>query len=240
MDDLIVSAACDGPRSRAGDAALGRYTAAHAAGAAVLQVATDEVAAALRAGTPDALVVGGAELAGLPVEPIDLHCGTDDDVYELFRRDVLRERAQALLDAGVKPVSETFTTGGAWNMQLLIDEGLLPAPRAVTLVLGRPGGTWTPPTLDALELRVRSLPPGCVWTLAVQDPEAAWKLLPVAIAMGGHVRVGSEDNPYLPTGARAAHDGELVDVVVAAAGQLGRSVATPSSARRILGIAEPA
>ena len=206
----------------------------------MLQVANPELADALRARTPNALVIGGAELATLPVEPVDLHREDGEDVYELFRRDGLQERARAMLAAGVKPVSETYTTGGAWNMQLLVDDGLLPPPRAVTLVLGRPGGTWTPPTLDALELRVRSLPPHCVWTLAVQDPAAAWGLLPVAIAMGGHVRVGSEDNPYLPGGARANDDGRLVDVIVAAARQLGRPLASPSSTRRILGIPGPA
>lgn len=56
------------------------------------------------------------------------------------------------------------------------------------------------------------------------------------IAMGGHVRVGWEDNPYLPNGDLARHNAELVSTVVRLAREMGREVATPAEARQIVGL----
>ena len=58
----------------------------------------------------------------------------------------------------------------------------------------------------------------------------------MAISMGGHARVGWEDNPYLPDGTPAKTNAELVDVVVRLAESMGRSVASPDEARKIVGI----
>jgi 3-keto-5-aminohexanoate cleavage enzyme len=78
------------------------------------------------------------------------------------------------------------------------------------------------------------LPPGCSWSVAgigrQQLPMAM-----VAIAMGGHVRVGLEDNIYYSKGRLATND-ELVARVVRIAGELGRPVATPDQARDLLGL----
>jgi 3-keto-5-aminohexanoate cleavage enzyme len=68
------------------------------------------------------------------------------------------------------------------------------------------------------------------------DPATQWKLIPQAIAMGGHVRVGWEDNPYLPDGSLSRSNAELVDVVVRMAESIGRSIASPAEARAIVGI----
>ncbi len=68
------------------------------------------------------------------------------------------------------------------------------------------------------------------------DAATQWKLLPIAIATGGHVRVGWEDNPYLPDGSPSKTNAELVDVVVRMADCIGRRIADPIEARRIIGL----
>lgn len=101
--------------------------------------------------------------------------------------------------------------------------------------MGWPGGAWTPPTPDSLLYLTSHLPTRANWNVSVMDP-AQWQLLAMAIGMGGHVRVGWEDNPYLPDGTPAKTNAELVDVVVRMAEAMGRKVASPDEARRIVGI----
>jgi 3-keto-5-aminohexanoate cleavage enzyme len=74
------------------------------------------------------------------------------------------------------------------------------------------------------------------WHLSVMDPGMQWKLLPVAIGLGGHVRVGWEDNPYLPDGTASRSNAELVEVVVRMAESMGRPIASPQTARAIIGL----
>jgi 3-keto-5-aminohexanoate cleavage enzyme len=118
-----------------------------------------------------------------------------------------------------------------------MDRELLPAPRWATLAIGFEGACWTPPTVDALAYMVSHLPEETNWSLSVMDPGTAWTLIPAAIAMGGHVRVGWEDNPFLPNGEIAARNAQLVEEVVAIADGLGRPVASPPRAREIIGLA---
>src|SRR5262249_46330462 len=59
------------------------------------------------------------------------------------------------------------------------------------------GGTWTPPTERALQFMVDNLPQNCVWNASVMNPQKQWPILALAVALGGHVRVGYEDNPYI-------------------------------------------
>ena len=86
------------------------------------------------------------------------------------------------------------------------------------------GGAWTPPTPDSIVYLTNHLPPATNWNLSVMDPPTQWGLLAMAISMGGHARVGWEDNPYLPDGTPAKTNAELVDVVVRLAESMGRSV----------------
>ena len=73
------------------------------------------------------------------------------------------------------------------------------------------------------------------YNISVMDP-MHWRILAMAIAMGAHVRVGWEDYPYLPSGELAKSNAELVNVVVGMAEAVGREVATPDEARRIIGL----
>jgi 3-keto-5-aminohexanoate cleavage enzyme len=68
------------------------------------------------------------------------------------------------------------------------------------------------------------------------NPEKQWSILSLAVALGGHVRVGYEDNPYVTPGEFAKNNAVLVEKMVRIAQDLGREVATPAEARKILGL----
>jgi 3-keto-5-aminohexanoate cleavage enzyme len=165
-----------------------------------------------------------------------------NEMYALHPRDELEEFCRAALDHGVKPEVECFYTGAFWNLEYIRDQGLLANPVWATLFLGWQGGAWTPPTHDALLYLVNHLPAHVNWNVSVMDP-MQWRIHALVIAMGGHVRVGWEDNPYLPDGTLARTNAELVEVVVKMASAVGRGVASPDEARTISGVAtvsEPA
>jgi 3-keto-5-aminohexanoate cleavage enzyme len=159
-----------------------------------------------------------------------------NEMYSLHPRDELEAFCKAAKDHGVKPEIECFYSGAFWNLEFIRAQGLLEDPIWATLLVGWPGGAWTPPTQDSLLYLVRHLPQGCNWNLSVMDPPTQWSLIAMAIGMGGHVRVGWEDNPYLPDGALAKTNAQLVEVVVRMAECIGRPVASPAEARRIVGI----
>lgn len=159
-----------------------------------------------------------------------------NEMYALHPRDELEAYSRAALEHGVKTEVESFYTGAFWNLEFIRRKGLLEDPVWTTLFLGWQGGAWTPPTHESLLYLVHHLPPRVNWNVSVMDAATQWKLLPLAIAMGGHVRVGWEDNPYLPDGTLSRTNAELVDVVVRMARDIGREVASPDEAREIVGI----
>lgn len=159
-----------------------------------------------------------------------------NELYALHPRDELETFCRAAKEHGVKTEVECFYTGAFWNLEYIRKQGLLADPVWATLFLGWQGGAWTPPTHDALLFLVAHLPANVNWNLSVMNPERQWKLHALAIAMGGHVRVGWEDNPYLPGGTLARTNAELVDVVVRMAESVGRDVATPEEARALTGV----
>lgn len=160
-----------------------------------------------------------------------------NEMYSLHPRDELAAFSRAAQEHSVKPEIECFYTGAFWNLEFIRRQGLLDDPIWATLLVGWPGGAWTPPTPDSILYLTRHLPERTNWNLSVMDSATQWKLIPMAIAMGGHVRVGWEDNPYLPDGTPAKSNAELVEVVVRMAECIGRGVASPGEARRIVGIA---
>jgi 3-keto-5-aminohexanoate cleavage enzyme len=167
-------------------------------------------------------------------EMATLTCGTvnfGDDVFENsfpIMRGILAEMQRY----GVRPELEIFDWGHLSNARKLEREGLLSFPQHVDFVLGVPGGLDA--TVDHLAALVRELPHGCTWSVAgigrAQLPMAV-----TAIAMGGHVRVGLEDNIYYSRGRLATND-ELVARVARIAAEMGRPVATPDEARALLGL----
>ena len=157
------------------------------------------------------------------------------DVHVLHPREELEEYMHLCNQYHVKPELEIWHGGSIWNMQYLIAKDLLPAPYFTTLFFGWPGGSWSPPTLEEYLYRRRLMPPGSVINVSIMGPEQK-TILTAAILQGDHVRVGTEDYPYLNGQVAAAH--ELVVQTVELAQRLGRAIATPDEARTIIGLGE--
>ncbi len=156
-------------------------------------------------------------------------------MFAIHPQEELIAYAEAALEHNVMLEVECFHTGGFWNLDFVRKQGFL--ERAyVTLFIGWPGGTWTPPTEKALLYMVDHLPKNCVWNVSVMNPEKHWHILSLAVSLGGNVRVGYEDNPYINKGEFAKTNALLVERMVTIAANLGRGVATPEEARKILGL----
>lgn len=147
----------------------------------------------------------------------------------------LLDYAKAAEKFKVKLEVECFHTGGFWNLEFVRKQGHLEHAYC-TLFLGWPGGTWTPATEKALIFLVDHLPKNVVWNVSVMNPEKQWDLLSLAVSLGGHVRVGYEDNPYIAPGELAKNNAVLVERMVKIAQGLGRDIATPKEARKIFGL----
>jgi 3-keto-5-aminohexanoate cleavage enzyme len=174
-----------------------------------------------------------APLAARP-EMATLTCGTVNFGDEIFENSfpIMRGILAEMQRYGVVPELEIFDAGHLANARRLEREGLLRFPAHVDFVLGVPGG------LDAsarnLTYLVDGLPAGCTWSVAGIG-RAQLEMAMLAIAMGGHVRVGLEDNLYYSKGKLASNE-ELVARVARLAAEFGRPVATPEQAREMLGI----
>ena len=153
------------------------------------------------------------------------------DVHVLHPREELAEYMRLCQHYGVKPELEIWHSGSIWKMQFLIQQGLLPAPYFATLFFGWPGGSWSPPTLEEYLYRRRLMPASSLINVSIMGAEQKI-ILTAAILNGDHVRVGTEDYPYL--NGHVATTAELVAGVAELAGRLDRALATPAEARTIL------
>ncbi len=156
------------------------------------------------------------------------------ELYGIHDRDELAAYCTRSREFGVRIEVEAFHFGAVWNAMRMVEKGLLQHPTWITLFLGWKGGCWTPPTPKALQYMVDHLPEGFIFNTSVMDPQQAWIMLTMAISLGGHVRVGMEDNPFLAPGQYARSNAELVEKVVRIATELGRDIASPDEARRIM------
>ena len=143
------------------------------------------------------------------------------------------EIVEAMNAVGVKPEMECFDTGHVGNSYPLIDMGLLEAPYQYSLILGVLGGM--PPTTQNLLKMVEQLPPNADWGVIGISLDQ-WRLVAAAIALGGNVRVGLEDNFYLSPGEMASSNGDLVAKAVRMIQDQGRKVATVEECRERLGL----
>lgn len=146
--------------------------------------------------------------------------------------ELIEQFAQTMVENGVVPEIEAFDLGHIDNALALVKKGILSLPLHFDLVMGVPGGIA--PTIRNLVHMSESLPPGCTWSVAGIG-RAQLPLATAAILMGGHVRVGLEDNIYYSKGVLTSN-AMLVERIVRLARELGRDVATPDEARRILRI----
>ena len=169
-------------------------------------------------------------------EMATLYCGTcnfGDDVFE-NTMPMMRDFGKRMLENNIKPEYECFEMGHLDTVLNIAKKGQVPgAPMQFNFVLGVPG--CTPATVSNLCWLVNAIPAGSTWT-ATGIGRHAFTLAAPAIAMGGNVRVGFEDNLYLERGVLAKSNGELVAKVVRIAKELGRPIATSAEAREILGL----
>jgi 3-keto-5-aminohexanoate cleavage enzyme len=138
---------------------------------------------------------------------------------------------EAMNELGIKPEHECFDLGHVGSLEPLVHKGVLRPPLHVSCVMGVLGGV--PPTPRNLAAMVDNVPDGSHWGL-IGISRAQWTLIAAALALGGSVRVGLEDNFYLPDGAMARSNGDLVARARRMAEDAGRRVATVAEARAML------
>jgi uncharacterized protein (DUF849 family) len=144
---------------------------------------------------------------------------------------------EAMNECGIKPEHECFDLGHVGSLAPLVDMGLLREPLHVSCVMGIVGGV--PPTarnLAAMADNVGEVGAAAHWGL-IGISRAQWTLVAAALALGGSVRVGLEDNFYLPDGAMARSNGELIARARRMTEDAGRRPATVEEARAALGLA---
>lgn len=202
---------------------------------------------AIKKKSPQAIIqisTGGAvgepiEARALPLtlkpEMASLNIGSlnfGDDVFINHPKDIAG-LAKKMRDLGVIPELEVYEMGMMESYPKLLKDGVISDPLHFQFVLGVPGG-MSGDISNLLEL-VRRVPEGATWGVAgvgrYQLPLAVY-----AILLGGHVRVGFEDNIFYRKGEIAKSNAQLVERVVRLAKELDREIAGPEEARRILGI----
>jgi len=138
-----------------------------------------------------------------------------------------------MTEQGICPEMECFDTGHIRNAEPLRAMGLIPDNACYSLVMGVLGGI--PATPDNLLHQIKQVPEGAFWQSIVISRKQ-WRLSALATVMGGNIRVGLEDNFYLPNGTMAKSNGELVDHAVNLVRNIGREPATIAETRKWLNI----
>jgi len=136
----------------------------------------------------------------------------------------------------IKPEIEVFDTAMLWNAFKLAEKGEIFAPLHINLVMGVPGSQ--PASEKALFYLYDHLPKECTWGVTIVGKDHV-KLSVIAMALGGNVRVGLEDNIYHVKGVLATNLGLLTRMKTIALA-MGREIATPAEARKMLGLAPKA
>jgi 3-keto-5-aminohexanoate cleavage enzyme len=169
------------------------------------------------------------EMASLDMGPLNRY----DHLTSENTRAMVDGLHEEMVERGIKPELELFNDGHINEAHGLLERRDLAEPVYATLIFG--GGTLTPPRPRNLLNAVDNLPDGATFNTLGFGPHQ----LPFAtlgILLGGHVRVGLEDNVYYRRGELAESNAQLVERVVRVAEELGRPVATPAEARERLGL----
>jgi uncharacterized protein (DUF849 family) len=147
--------------------------------------------------------------------------------------DHVERMGHAIREAGVKPELEVFDLGHAALAQHLYKRGLFADPPWLQLCLGVPWGA--PATTEAMLAMKQLIPAGGNWS-AFGIASQQFPMVAQAVILGGHVRVGLEDNLYLKRGQLSPGNAPMVERAVRIVRELGAEIATPKEARDILGI----
>ncbi|MBU1239584.1 3-keto-5-aminohexanoate cleavage protein [Myxococcota bacterium] len=207
-----------------------------------------ECLAAIR-GATDVVVeftTGGAigmsddeRLAPLAVKPemASLDCGSVNFADEILPNSLpsMRRFATVMRELGVKPTFECFDVGHVYNANILIKEGLVKPPFHFTFVLGVPGGM--PATMEALMMMKAALPDADLeWTGIGVGGRGSVLIPPVSALMGGHARIGFEDNIYYTRGVVAQSNAQLARRIADMVRAYGGQIATPDDVRERFGL----
>lgn len=180
----------------------------------------------------------GPDMSRFTVRPRPIPFEHPRDGFEFdgcvpFTYGIIEQLAQTMLVKMIKPEMEMYQSGQYWVSQNLIEKGLLKPPYIFQFVMGYQTSIYpTPANLIAM---VHELPPNSFFFVVGIGPFQL-PLNTMAILMGGHVRVGLEDNLYLRRGQKFKGNGEAVERIVRLARELNREIATPAQARQMLGL----
>jgi uncharacterized protein (DUF849 family) len=151
--------------------------------------------------------------------------------------DTIREFLTAMVELGIRPEHECFDTGHLANLDPFLDMALLREPLQISLVMGVNGGIR--PTAKNLAHMASEVPGGADgpnnWGV-IGISRDQWSLIAAALALGGNVRAGFEDNFYLPSGEMARSNGDLIAQARKMVEDVGRRPATVAEARELLGV----
>jgi uncharacterized protein (DUF849 family) len=215
---------------------------------------------AIRAQAPDIIVNYSTGTVGVPVEKriayltelkpdvAALNMGSmnyakyssrrKDFVFKLVFEnsfDTIQALLAAMVELGIRPEHECFDSGHVASLDPLLDMGALHPPLQVSCVMGVTGGIR--PTARNLAHMAEQVPEVPHQWGVIGISRNQWTLVAAALALGGNVRVGLEDNFYLPDGTMARSNGDLVAKARQMTEDAGRRVAAPAEARALLGLA---
>lgn len=191
----------------------------------------------------------GPELASLNLGPfvLNLRLKARKDPLPSPRDEVLLDQciplsygdiavmARRMKEKGIKPEMELFHPGMYWVMHDLIDRGLLEPPYLVQFVLGFQTSSY--PTPKNLLSLLDELPPQSMFQVIGVGPFQL-PMTVMGMILGGHVRVGMEDNQFYRRGQPVKSNAELVERAVRMAKDMNREVATPAQARSMMGLSQ--
>lgn len=167
-------------------------------------------------------------------EMATLDCGTcnfgGDEIF-INTDNTINNFGDIMKERGIKPECEVFDKGMIDLALKAAKKGHIDYPMHFDFVLG----VQMTATVRDLVYMATSVPAGSTWT-ATGIGKTCWDIVAATIALGGHVRVGFEDNVYMSKGVLAKSNGEMVERVVQMAKLMNREVATPDEARQILGL----
>jgi 3-keto-5-aminohexanoate cleavage enzyme len=202
-----------------------------------LRSETDAILCLTTSGIPGRNLPTEERLAPLVLRPemASLDAGSVNTPAGVFLNppEFVETLAQRTLELGVKPELECFEAGMVATCERLLERGLLRAPLHFQFVLGTAYGM--PATGRSLAFLVEMMRAGSTWSV-IGIGKAQLSMAALAMAMGGHVRVGLEDNIYYSRGVLAESNAQPVARVVRMAGEMGRAVATADEARGLLSL----
>ena len=202
--------------------------------------------------------IGDRMLASIPAKPevasLDIHCfcedmpmkarkaplfGRDEDAILKFHYsispDTAKYVAQLMDEQGIKPEFEMFDIADVKYLNRLAKDGTAKTPYWVSMLFN---GNGTIPTSDMMLAATRALPDNSLLNV-IGIGAAQFPMLAMAMILGHHVRVGLEDNVFYAPRELAQGNGQMVERVVRLARELGRPIATPEQARKMMGLGAP-